>query len=63
LERFLAPRVRKCLDETRIVVIQGARQVGKSTLAQLIAARSGFEMVWSNLPTTRKETEAPCAFR
>jgi len=51
------------LDETRIVVIQGARQVGKSTLAQLIAARSGFEMVWSNLPTTRKETEAPCAFR
>ncbi len=41
-ERFLKPRILEALDDTRIVVIQGARQVGKSTLAsQVVALRHG----------------------
>ncbi|WP_159618880.1 ATP-binding protein [Ruania rhizosphaerae] len=40
--RSLFPRVLEALDDTRIVVIQGARQVGKSTLAhQVLAERPG----------------------
>jgi uncharacterized protein len=33
-ERYLAPAVRAALADTPVVLIQGARQVGKSTLAQ-----------------------------
>lgn len=35
--RLLLPRVMEALEDTRIVVIQGARQVGKSTLSEMIA--------------------------
>ena len=38
--RFLEAAVREALSDTPVVVIQGARQVGKSTLAQLVAASS-----------------------
>lgn len=34
LPRLILPRVQEALSDTRIVVIQGARQVGKSTLAE-----------------------------
>ena len=37
VDRLLRPRVEEALSDTRIVVLQGARQVGKSTLAELIA--------------------------
>lgn len=37
VERCVQPRVVEALGDTRIVVLQGARQVGKSTLAQAIA--------------------------
>ena len=41
-ERFLKPRILQAMDDTRIVVVQGARQVGKSTLAsQVVALRQG----------------------
>ena len=38
--RSLEVAVRDALADTPVVVIQGARQVGKSTLAQLVAAGS-----------------------
>lgn len=37
IERRLRPRVIEALDDTRVVVILGARQVGKSTLVQAVA--------------------------
>lgn len=39
IERHLRPRVLEALDDTRVVVVLGARQVGKSTLVQEIANR------------------------
>ncbi|MDR1264289.1 MAG: ATP-binding protein [Propionibacteriaceae bacterium] len=43
IARFAGETVRTALDDTRIVVIQGARQVGKSTLARQISAeRNGL---------------------
>lgn len=41
IERSLKPRVLEALEDTRVVVVLGARQVGKSTLVQQIA-RDGF---------------------
>ena len=35
--RHLRPRVLEALDDTRVVVVLGARQVGKSTLVEQIA--------------------------
>lgn len=45
IERFLLPRVEGALRDTRIVVLQGARQVGKSTLAEQIAGRRRSHVV------------------
>lgn len=39
IDRLLLPKVEEALGDTRIVVVQGARQVGKSTLAEQIAAK------------------------
>ena len=39
IERHLRPRVVEALDDTRVIVVLGARQVGKSTLVQAVAAR------------------------
>ncbi|MFT4136951.1 ATP-binding protein [Microbacterium sp.] len=42
IPRLILPRLREVLDDTRIVVLQGARQVGKSTLAaQVLTERAG----------------------
>ena len=38
--RFLETAVRDALGDTPVVVIQGARQVGKSTLAELVASEA-----------------------
>ncbi len=38
IDRHLRPRVLEALQDTRVVVVLGARQVGKSTLVQSIAA-------------------------
>jgi predicted AAA+ superfamily ATPase len=37
IERRLRPRVLEALEDTRVVAVLGARQVGKSTLVQSIA--------------------------
>ncbi len=34
IERHLRPRVIEALEDTRVAVVLGARQVGKSTLVQ-----------------------------
>ncbi len=39
VQRHLQPRVLEALDDTRAVVVLGARQVGKSTLVQHVATR------------------------
>ncbi len=45
LHRSITPRVHEALDDTRIVMVQGARQVGKSTLAKAIVAERGGMLV------------------
>ncbi|MFT4262470.1 MAG: ATP-binding protein [Nocardioides sp.] len=45
IERNVKPRVLEALDDTRIVVIQGARQVGKTTLVRDIVDRLGGRLV------------------
>jgi hypothetical protein len=45
LRRSIAPRVHEALDDTRVVMLQGARQVGKSTLAKAIVAERGGMLV------------------
>lgn len=53
LPRNLAPRIEEALADTRIVVIQGARQVGKSTLATNIVQRHSGRMVTLDDELTR----------
>ncbi len=45
LRRSITPRIHEALDDTRIVMLQGARQVGKSTLAKAIVAERGGMLV------------------
>lgn len=45
VERHVKPRALEALDDTRIVVIQGARQVGKTTLIQEIVKERGGRIV------------------
>lgn len=45
VDRHVAPIVRESIDHFRIVEIQGARQSGKTTLAQLIANERGGRVV------------------
>jgi predicted AAA+ superfamily ATPase len=52
VSRALEPRVRTALADTPIVVIQGARQVGKSTLAGVIGAAVGAVHVTLDDATT-----------
>jgi hypothetical protein len=54
----------EALTDTRVVVINGARQVGKSTLAELIAARSvGARELYLDDQAVRAAAEAdPSAF-
>ncbi|HIZ34585.1 MAG TPA: ATP-binding protein [Candidatus Ruania gallistercoris] len=53
LDRYLLPRVTEALTDTRIVVIQGARQVGKSTLAESIVAERDALLVTLDDPEVR----------
>lgn len=45
IERFAEPRVLEALQDTRVVVIQGARQVGKTTLLHDVVAKTGGSAV------------------
>lgn len=55
----------EALADTRVVVVNGARQVGKSTLARLIVERSpGSRELYLDDPAVRSAAEAdPSAFR
>jgi predicted AAA+ superfamily ATPase len=41
--RHITPRIADALGDTPVVYLQGARQTGKSTLAQAIAQQRGFD--------------------
>jgi predicted AAA+ superfamily ATPase len=58
LPRHAAAAVEEALDDTRVVLVNGARQCGKSTLAGLIAERRGAE--WRSLD--RAATRQAAAF-
>ena len=45
IERHAAPRIREALEDTRIVAVQGARQVGKTTLVREIVTDLGGRLV------------------
>lgn len=53
LTRNLLHRVEESLDDTRIVVLQGARQVGKSTLAAEVVSRRRGRLVTLDDELTR----------
>lgn len=61
--RHVAPRVYEALEDTRIVIIQGARQVGKSTLASQIAQTLGGKLVTLDDDDARFQADAdPAGF-
>jgi len=53
LQRHVKARALEALHDTRIVVIQGARQVGKTTLVQEILAHVGGQYVTLDDPSIR----------
>lgn len=50
--------VNEALDDTRVVLINGARQVGKSTLVAQVAAERGMEWFTLDEPAVRNEAAA-----
>ncbi|MGQ0843866.1 MAG: ATP-binding protein [Sporichthyaceae bacterium] len=62
--RRAASRVEEALADTRVVVVNGARQVGKSTLAAVVArARDGSTLRYLDHPDVRlAAAEDPVAF-
>ncbi len=63
VERFAEPRILEALQDTRVVVIQGARQVGKTTLLHEIVAKSGGRALTLDDEVARATAQAdPVAF-
>lgn len=61
--RHVEPRVLEALEDTRIVVVQGARQVGKTTLIREVTSRRGGRLVSLDDDVTRAAAEAdPAGF-
>ncbi|MFY9264847.1 MAG: ATP-binding protein [Solirubrobacterales bacterium] len=56
--RHIKPRVLEALSDTRIVVVQGARQVGKTTLIRQITDELGGRLVSFDDENTRRAAEA-----
>ncbi len=52
IDRHVTPRIYEALDDTRIVALQGSRQVGKTTLVQEIVAARGGRLVTFDDETT-----------
>ncbi|MBK9072332.1 MAG: ATP-binding protein [Myxococcales bacterium] len=50
--RFIQPRIERALSDTRVVLLNGARQTGKSTLAQQLARTGGGRYVTLDDPST-----------
>lgn len=63
LPRAIAPRIEEALTDTPVVVLNGARQVGKTTLVRSLAYRGTTELVTLDDPTSREAAELdPRAF-
>ncbi|MDE0162236.1 MAG: ATP-binding protein [Acidimicrobiaceae bacterium] len=63
LRRHLGNRIRDALGGFRVVVLHGARQTGKTTLARLISEESGGTYVTlEDEPTLRAAVDDPAAF-
>ncbi len=64
IERRLRPRVIEALDDTRVVVMLGARQVGKSTLVQAVATsdRPATVLTLDDLATRDAAAADPTGF-
>lgn len=61
--RLLLPKVEEALADTRVVVLQGARQVGKSTLAEQIAdTRRSLMVTLDDLDVRRFASDDPAGF-
>lgn len=58
IDRHAKPRVLEALDDTRIVVVQGARQVGKTTLVRDVTADRGGRLVTLDDDLTRAAAQA-----
>lgn len=59
VERRARVRVEEALDDTRVVVVLGARQVGKSTLVQSVAGgRDGMAVLTFDDQATRRAAQA-----
>jgi uncharacterized protein len=64
VNRHLRPRVLDALDDTRVVVVLGARQVGKSTLVQAVATsdRPATILTLDDQATREAATADPTGF-
>lgn len=63
LKRNIAPRIEESLNDTRVVVVLGARQVGKSTLTnQLVTSRRGRMLTLDDELTRTAAAADPVGF-
>ncbi|HVA61651.1 MAG TPA: AAA family ATPase [Mycobacteriales bacterium] len=61
--RHVMPWLLESLGDTRVVVVQGARQVGKTTLVTQVVERLGGRLVTLDDDLTREAAEAdPAGF-
>ena len=58
LYRAITPRLHEALEDTRVVMLQGARQVGKSTLAKAVVAERGGVLVTLDDQLARETAES-----
>lgn len=60
--RHVADRIREALTDTRVVLISGPRQSGKTTLARRLAAEDRAFLTLDNLSTLSAATDDPVGF-
>ncbi|HEY5482377.1 MAG TPA: AAA family ATPase, partial [Propionibacteriaceae bacterium] len=58
VRRHVQDRVLEALEDTRVVVVQGARQVGKTTLVRAVLAERRGRLVTLDDPTTLRGARA-----
>ncbi|MCY4493153.1 MAG: ATP-binding protein, partial [Acidimicrobiaceae bacterium] len=58
IARHMQPRLEEALDNFRVVMLHGARQCGKSTLARLVAAQRGGTYTSLDNEATRQAAAA-----
>ncbi|MHB8196758.1 MAG: ATP-binding protein [Vulcanimicrobiaceae bacterium] len=61
-DRFLEPRLRATLLDTRVIALTGARQVGKSTLARHLSGGTADYYTFDDLGTLAAANADPMAF-